>query len=99
MYDVAIAATLFTIICLETMHFVTKKHGDRCFTLSISPIKNEDVSQLLDKIKSTGKGTVINSINVADDSVTIRITTRQKQYPSLISSIMEGAGNYHIEIE
>ena len=96
MYDIAIAASLFTILCLETMHIITKKYGDRSLTITISPIKSEDVAAVLEELKK--KGTGISSFTYSNDVATVSVITRQKNYASTVSNILESAKGYHVEI-
>ncbi len=96
MYDIAVAASLFTIICLETMHFVTKKYGERHITISISPVENDDVSKILEALKKAGAD--VRSFTYEDKIVSVEATTRQRLYASTIGHLLQSVRGYKVEI-
>ena len=96
MYDIAIAATLLTIICLETMHIVTKKYGDKSLMVTISPIRSENIPPILESLKK--KGASINSVSYNGDEATISIVTRQKNYAAMVTDVLDKAKEYKVEI-
>ena len=82
MYDIAIASTLMALMCLETMHFITKRYGEKSVTLEISPIKGEDMARVLELIGKTGAE--VRSFEQVHDSVTIQLLIRQRDYSGTI---------------
>ena len=54
MFAIAIAATLMTIICLETMHFVTRKIGEKIFSVSVKEEDPEVLVSLAETFKKEG---------------------------------------------
>ena len=53
MYDISIAATLMTILCLETMHFITRKIGEKIFSVSITETDPEVLVSLAETFKKS----------------------------------------------
>ncbi len=96
MYDIAVAASLLTIICLETMHFITKKYGERHISLSVSPVVGADVPGILESLKKSGAG--IDSFSFSDGIMSVSMTTRQRLYSSTVGKILEATKGYKVEI-
>ena len=86
MYSVAIAATLMTIFVLETMHFVTRKYGDRECTVTVSPVTNEELLDILNKLKDAGA--VVERFTLSDSEASIFLKMRQKDYPSVMDTVL-----------
>jgi len=96
MYDIAIAATLLTIICLETMHIITKTYGDRHMIVTIYQVESGEVTHLLEALKKGGAD--INSFSLADGKMTVEVTTRQKLYSKTVSILLEITKGYKVEV-
>lgn len=86
MYSVAIAATLMTIFVLETMHFVTRKYGDRECTVTVSPVTNGELLDIMNKLKDAGA--VIERFTLSDSEASIFLKMRQKDYPSVMDTVL-----------
>jgi putative Mg2+ transporter-C (MgtC) family protein len=96
MYDIAIASTLMALMCLETMHFITKRYGEKSVTLEISPIKGEDMARVLELIGKTGAE--VRSFEQVHDSVTIQLLIRQRDYSGTITRILECTKDYKVNL-
>ena len=96
MYDIAIASTLMALMCLETMHFITKRYGEKSITLEISPIKGEDMARVLELIGKTGAE--VRSFEQVHDSVTIQLLIRQRDYSGTITRILECTKDYKVNL-
>ena len=96
MYVVAIAATLFTIMCLETMHIITRRYGEKSVMLTISPITGEQLTSLLDQIRKSNFE--IDSFSYSDDSASIILHMRQRNYQKTIGQLLEITKGYKVEI-
>lgn len=75
MYLVAAGASLMTIICLETMHFVNIKYGTKVLSVSVSPVDNEGAVKVIETLKSAG--IKIEAFSVTDGKVNLRIQSTQ----------------------
>ena len=96
MYDIAIASTLMALMCLETMHFITKRYGEKSVTLEISPIKGEDMARVLELISKTGAE--VRSFEQVHDTVTIQLLIRQRDYSGTITRILECTKDYKVNL-
>ncbi|MBQ6287054.1 MAG: MgtC/SapB family protein [Bacteroidales bacterium] len=75
MYLVAAGASLMTIICLETMHFVNIKYGTKVLSVSVSPVDNEGAVKVIETLKSAG--IKIEAFSVTYGKVNLRIQSTQ----------------------
>ena len=75
MYLVAAGASLMTIICLETMHFVNIKYGTKVLSVCVSQVDNEGAVKVLETLKSAG--IKIEAFSVTDGKVNMRIQSTQ----------------------
>ncbi len=96
MYAVAIAASLMTLACLEAMHLITRRYGEKSLNITISPVTSEQLFQLMETMKASGMD--IHSFSVTGSVATIQMHVRQKNYQSAISSLLEAAKGLKVEI-
>lgn len=96
MYVVAIAATLFTIMCLETMHIITRRYGEKSVMVTISPVTGEQLTSILDKIRRSAFE--IDSFSLSDDTASIILHMRQRNYQLAIGKLLEITKGYKVEI-
>ena len=96
MYDVAIAATLMTLLCLETMHFITKHYGEKSLTIVISPIKGEAMDGVLQAI--SGTGAEVRTFNLVQDVATVQVLVKQRTYSETIGKLLDCTKEYKVEI-
>ena len=96
MYAIAAAATLMTVVCLETMHLITRHYGEKSLTLTISPISSDSLSGILDQLRKAGMD--IDSFNYSDSSAFIYMHLRQRNYQAAINKILDIAKGFKVEI-
>ena len=96
LYVVAIAATLFTIMCLETMHIITRRYGEKSVMVTISPVTGEQLTGILDQIRKSNFE--IDSFSLTDDSASITLHMRQPNYQKTIGKLLEITKGYKVEI-
>lgn len=96
MYAIAAAATLMTVVCLETMHLITRHYGEKSLTLTISPISSDALSGILDQLRKAGMD--IDSFNYSDSSAFIYMHLRQRNYQAAINKILDIAKGFKVEI-
>ncbi|MBR4980707.1 MAG: MgtC/SapB family protein, partial [Bacteroidales bacterium] len=68
MYTLAVAATLITVICLEAMHFITRRVGEKILTISLLSEKQEDLTRLFEIFRELGIGDNIKNFSVSDSA-------------------------------
>ena len=96
MFAIAIAATLMTIICLETMHFVTRKIGEKIFSVSVKEEDPEVLVSLAETFKKAGVD--VESMSIADGKAVFQIRSHQKDYLSLVKKILALTKDFKVEI-
>ena len=96
MYDIAVAATLMTLLCLEAMHWISKKYGEKNVTVTVSPIKGEDLPGLLEEIKKTGAE--VHSFNLMQDAATVQVLVKQRYYTATVTKLIECTKAFKVEI-
>lgn len=96
MYIVAVAATMLAIICLETMHIISRRYGEKSIEVTISPVTSEQLVVIMETIKKNGMD--IHSFAVTDSVATMQIHIRQKNYEKAITSLLKTAQGLTVEI-
>ena len=96
MFAVAVAAMLMTIICLETMNRVTREFGEKVFSVSLSPVKGEDLPGVLDDLKAAG--IEIESFSIIEGKAVIQVRSKQKDYLSIAKTILSRTKDFKVEI-
>ena len=54
MYVAAVATVVFTVICLEAMHFAHRKYGQKNVTVSFSTARREDIKPSIELLGKVG---------------------------------------------
>ena len=96
MYSVAIAATLMTVLVLETMHFITRIYGEKELRVSLSPIGNEELKTIVDTLKN--KGAYIESVSLADGEGVFEIKIKQKDYATTVDTVLSFSKGFKVKI-
>ena len=96
MFDIAVAATFMTLLCLEAMHWISKKYGEKNVTVTVSPIKGEDLPGLLEEIKKTGAE--VHSFNLMQDAATVQVLVKQRYYATTVTKLIECTKAFKVEI-
>ena len=96
MYSVAIAATLMTVLVLETMHFITRIYGEKELRVSFSPIGNEEMKTIVDTLKN--KGADIESVSLADGEGVFEIKIKQKDYATTVDTVLSFSKGFKVKI-
>ena len=96
MYPVAAAATLMTILVLETMHFITRKYGEKTLSVSLFPVDNEGLLKYIDAFENAG--IEVDSFTVSDGKASLQIRFKTKDYTQIIKSILSITEGKKVEI-
>ena len=96
MYSVAIAATLMTVMVLETMHFITRIYGEKELRIALSHISNEDLKTIVDTLKN--KGAVIESISLSDGEGVFEVKIKQKDYATIVDTVLSFSKGFKVKI-
>ncbi len=96
MYAVAVAAALMTLLCLETMHIITMRYGEKSITMTITPVRSEQLADIMSAIEK--QGISVHSFSITDSVATINLHIRQRNYANAISALMNIAKGLTVEI-
>lgn len=96
MYDIAVAATLMTLFCLETMHFLTRKIGEKLFSVSVTEEDPEVLVSLAETFKK--EGVDVDSMSITEGKAVFQIRSHQKDYLSLVKKILALTKDFKVEI-
>lgn len=96
MYPVATAAAALTVICLEAMHIITNRYGERLLTVKVTPADNEKLLILLDSLKKAGMD--IESFSLSEGEAIIQIRMKHKDYMGTVRSVLTFAKGLSVDI-
>jgi len=95
MYSVAIAAAIFTVLCLEMMHFVTLHYNEKVVDITLVPNKPYDLPSLPDQLKKQRIDLETYAISGGKIHLTLRL--RQRDYLNTIKNLMDSLEGFTIE--
>ncbi|MBR4438507.1 MAG: MgtC/SapB family protein [Bacteroidales bacterium] len=98
MYTLAVAATLITVICLEAMHFITRRVGEKILTISLLSEKQEDLTRLFEIFRELGIGDNIKNFSVSDSASLFELHIKQKDYLHIAENLLAKSKGLKIEI-
>ncbi len=96
MYSVAIAATLMTILVLETMHFVTRNYGHKEVMITLFPLSNEDVLAIRKLLKENHAD--IMSFSLEDGKAVFDLEVKNKDYAKIVDTVLSSGKGCNIDI-
>ena len=96
MYSVAIAATIMTILVLETMHLITRTHGYREVSITLSPVSNDDLVTIMNTLKE--KGADIESFTLTDGVAVFDLKIKQKDYATTVDTVLSFSKGLKVDI-
>ena len=97
MYPVAIAATILTIVVLETMHFITNNYGEKDVTLRLSSLTNEEYGKVLLLLKENGVEP--HTFSISGSTATFGIKIKPKQLQELAVAILGISPSIRLDLE
>ena len=95
MYPVAIAATIFTVLCLEMMHFVNLHYSEKMVDLTLVPDKPCDLPTLPGKLGRLRLR--VENYSVTGGKIRLTLRLRQKDYLMTIQNLMSTLDGFSIE--
>ena len=96
MYPVAIAATLMTVLVLETMHFINSLYGEKELKITLSPISNEELTTIVDTLKK--KGAEMQSLSLSEGEAVFEVKIKQKDYATTVDTVLSFSKGLKVEI-
>lgn len=96
MYPVAIAATLMTVLVLETMHFINNLYGEKELKITLSPITNEELTTIVDTLKK--KGAEMQSLSLSEGEAVFEVKIKQKDYATTVDTVLSFSKGFKVKI-
>ncbi len=96
MYSVAIATTIMTILVLETMHFITRSHGEKELTVTLSEVTNDELLDVMKTLKETGAD--VTSFTLSDGVAVLDIKIKQKDYATTVDTVLSFSKGLKVDI-
>lgn len=96
MFDVAVASTIMTIVCLETMHLITRRVGERIVRVKVHDMQREEILSMMEIFKKSNLE--VDSLEVSEGSVIFQIKTRQKDYIPVVEYILTATKGHKTDI-
>ena len=98
MFTVSVAATLMTVFCLEAMHFITLRYGDRMVSLGVSATDRETLLKVLSVLGK--EGIKVERYSLSDGRLQVSLRLKQRNYTNAIEHILtllEGVTIDHLD--
>ena len=95
MYPIALAATLLTVFCLEMMHVIHLRYGDKMVDLTLSSGKEEDMLSVLETLEAAKIN--VESYSVSEGKVHLLLRVRQNDYLQTIRNLISRLDGFKIE--
>ena len=96
MYAIAIAATLLTLICLEAMHWIAKKYGEKSIMLTIYPVRGEQLHSVLESIRQAGGD--VHSFSLVQEKASVHVLVHQRNAAATLTKILENTKDYRVDL-
>ena len=95
MFSVAIAAAIFTVLCLEMMHFVNLHYNEKVVDLTLVPNKPYELPTLPDQLKKQRIN--LETYAISEGKIHLTLRMRQKDYLNTIKNLMDSLEGFTIE--
>ena len=95
MYPVSVAATLMTVLCLETMHFFHRRYGEKVVEVTLASAEETDQLAVLDKLKEENLN--LESYSVSGGKIHLSLRMRQKDYAETLRKFVKNLEGFKIE--
>ena len=95
MYPVALAASMMTALCLEMMHFLHLRYGDKLVLMTLSSTDNKDLTAVLDILKA--EGVVVETYSIFGDKLHLTLRMKVKNYADTLRRLISRLEGYHID--
>ena len=96
MWGVAGTATVLTVLCLETVHFLHKRYGEKSIGLSADCGGEGELKDVLQRLRDGGID--VESWSLVKGRASFELHIRQKDYINLLPSILATLRNPNVEI-
>ena len=95
MFDVAGAAALMTVLCLELLHFFHLRYGEKVVDLTLKSQGNQDLLAVLDVLKAEKIN--VETYSVFGSKVHLTVRLQQRNYVDTLRHLVERLEGFTIE--
>ena len=95
MFDVAGAAALMTVLCLELLHFFHLRYGEKVVDLTLKSQGNQDLLAVLDVLKAEKIN--VDTYSVFGSKVHLTVRLQQRNYVDTLRDLVERLEGFTIE--
>ena len=95
MFDVAGAAALMTVLCLELLHFFHLRYGEKVVDLTLKSQGNQDLLAVLDVLKAEKIN--VETYSVFGSKVHLTVRLQQRNYVDMLRRLVERLEGFTIE--
>ena len=81
---------------LEAMHFITRTHGEREVSITLSPVTNEELVEIIKTIKDSGAE--VESFTLTDEVAVFELKIKQKDYATVVDTVLSFSKGLKVEI-
>jgi len=96
MYAIAVSAALLTVACLEAMHFIHLKYGERLIVVSTACAGPDALKELMDTIQAKGIG--IESYSLQNGRASLQLRVRLSAYTSTVPELLASLDSPELEV-
>ena len=96
MYAISIAATLFTLLCLEAMHIISRRYGEKHVSMTVYPVTGDRLQEILDEIRKAGME--VGSFTLASSKASIELHLPSRNYQNGVRKLLSIAQGLDVEI-
>ena len=95
MYPIAVAATLLTLLCLDMVHFIHLRYGEKVVDLSLSSSENKDLLSVLDTLKKLGID--MDSYSISGGKLNLSLRLKLRNHLDKMKQLVEALDGFKIE--
>jgi len=95
MYPIAVAATLLTLLCLDMVHFIHLRYGEKVVDLSLSSPENKDLLSVLDTLKKLGID--MDSYSISGGKLNLSLRLKLRNHLDKMKQLVEALEGFKIE--
>ena len=96
MYSVSIATAIMTILVLETMHLITRNHGEKELTVTLSEVSNDELLDVMKTLKDCGAD--VTSFTLSGGVAVLDLKIKQKDYATTVDTVLSFSKGLKVEI-
>ena len=78
------------------MHFITRSHGEKELTVTLSEVTNDELLDVMKTLKETGAD--VTSFTLSDGVAVLDIKIKQKDYATTVDTVLSFSKGLKVEI-